>query len=556
MAEQPPSQSLCDGHVLKRLAQAGRDWLDRHHAIVNQLNVFPVPDGDTGTNMLATMRNAVKEAEHDDNSHAGQVAAAIAHGAMMGSRGNSGTILSQLWQGLAYALKDQRVITAELLVRGLRQAADTAYRGVIKPVEGTILTVAREAAEEAEAAYEETQDALEIFERVIARAQDALARTPEMLPILQKAGVVDSGGSGLVYILEGMLRHLRGEAVEATQIVTEQVEDLAAALAPEDELGYGYDVQFILQGDSLDVNAVRAAIDRMGWSTVVVGNERAIKVHVHVHDPGIPLSYGVSLGAISDVVVENMQAQFHEYVRERTEQPAQVPAAPEFVRPELEEEDIGVVAVVSGEGLAQVFRQLGAAELVSGGQTNNPSTQEILDAVQRVPTRNVILLPNNKNIILAAVQAARLATNQQVVVIPTRSMPQGISALLPYDPKGDLQAISEDMRQAKDDVITGEVTTATRNVEINGVICAEGQIIGLVDGALSVSGDNIGDVVKAILDQMCSEACELITLYYGNHILEEDARALVGELTELYPDLEFELVFGGQPHYHYILSAE
>jgi DAK2 domain fusion protein YloV len=353
-----------------------------------------------------------------------------------------------------------------------------------------------------------------------------------------------------------MLRHLRGEAVEATQIVTEQVEDLAAALAPEDELGYGYDVQFILQGDSLDVNAVRAAIDRMGWSTVVVGNERAIKVHVHVHDPGIPLSYGVSLGAISDVVVENMQAQFHEYVRERTEQPAQVPAAPEFVRPELEEEDIGVVAVVSGEGLAQVFRQLGAAELVSGGQTNNPSTQEILDAVQRVPTRNVILLPNNKNIILAAVQAARLATNQQVVVIPTRSMPQGISALLPYDPKGDLQAISEDMRQAKDDVITGEVTTATRNVEINGVICAEGQIIGLVDGALSVSGDNIGDVVKAILDQMCSEACELITLYYGNHILEEDARALVGELTELYPDLEFELVFGGQPHYHYILSAE
>jgi hypothetical protein len=556
MAEQPPSQSLCDGHVLKRLAQAGRDWLDRHHAIVNQLNVFPVPDGDTGTNMLATMRNAVKEAEHDDNSHAGQVAAAIAHGAMMGSRGNSGTILSQLWQGLAYALKDQRVITAELLVRGLRQAADTAYRGVIKPVEGTILTVAREAAEEAEAAYEETQDALEIFERVIARAQDALARTPEMLPILQKAGVVDSGGSGLVYILEGMLRHLRGEAVEATQIVTEQVEDLAAALAPEDELGYGYDVQFILQGDSLDVNAVRAAIDRMGWSTVVVGNERAIKVHVHVHDPGIPLSYGVSLGAISDVVVENMQAQFHEYVRERTEQPAQVPAAPEFVRPELEEEDIGVVAVVSGEGLAQVFRQLGAAELVSGGQTNNPSTQEILDAVQRVPTRNVILLPNNKNIILAAEQAARLATNQQVVVIPTRSMPQGISALLPYDPKGDLQAISEDMRQAKDDVITGEVTTATRNVEINGVICAEGQIIGLVDGALSVSGDNIGDVVKAILDQMCSEACELITLYYGNHILEEDARALVGELTELYPDLEFELVFGGQPHYHYILSAE
>ncbi|RPJ00881.1 MAG: DAK2 domain-containing protein, partial [Chloroflexi bacterium] len=322
MAEQPTPQSsgplICDGHTLKRLAQAGRDWLDVHHAEVNQLNVFPVPDGDTGTNMLMTMRNAVKEAELSDSGAVGQVAATIAHGAMMGSRGNSGTILSQLWQGFAHVLRDQRVLTAELLVRGLRQAADTAYRGVIKPVEGTILTVAREAAEEAEAAYRETQDTVEILDRVVARARDALARTPEMLPILQKAGVVDSGGSGLVYIMEGMLRYLRGETVEMTEHVAEHVDDLAAALAPEDELGYGYDVQFILQGDNLDVNTVRAAIDSMGWSTVVVGDERAIKVHVHVHDPGIPISYGVSLGALSDVVVENMQAQFQDYVRERT----------------------------------------------------------------------------------------------------------------------------------------------------------------------------------------------------------------------------------------------
>jgi DAK2 domain fusion protein YloV len=540
--------------MLKRLARAGRDWLDQHHATVNQLNVFPVPDGDTGTNMLMTMRNAVSEAENNTSSSIGQVAADIAHGAMMGSRGNSGTILSQLWQGFAYTLKDQRTLTAELLVKGLRQASDTAYRGVIKPVEGTILTVAREAAEEAEAAYQDTQDILEIFNRVILRAKDTLERTPEMLPILQKAGVVDSGGSGLVYILEGMQRYLRGEIIEVTHWTTEHVEDLAAALAPEDELGYGYDVQFILQGNNLDVNTVRAAIDQMGWSTLVVGDEHAVKVHVHVHDPGIPLSYAVSLGALSDVVVENMQAQFQDYLQERA-QTSQSPRV-DYARPELDPDDVGVVAVASGEGIAQVFRQLGATELVMGGQTNNPSTQEILDAVQRVPVHKIILLPNNKNIILAAEQAARLATDQEVIVIPTRSMPQGISALLPYDPKSDLTSLAEAMLEAKDNVVTGEVTTATRSVEIDGVTVNEGQIIGLVDGSLAVAGDNLNGVVRDVLDQMCLDMCELITLYYGNNVQEPDARVLADELSERYADLEFELVFGGQPHYHYIMSAE
>ncbi len=558
MAEQSSSPLTaplpCDGDMLKRLAQAGRDWLDQHHAIVNQLNVFPVPDGDTGTNMLMTMRNAVKEAENNTSGAVGQVAADIAHGAMMGSRGNSGTILSQLWQGFAHTLKDQRSLNAELLVKGLRQAADTAYRGVIKPVEGTILTVAREAAEEAEAAYQDTQDILEIFDRVVIRAKDALERTPDMLPILQKAGVVDSGGSGLVYIMEGMQRYLRGETIEVTHRAAEHIEDLAAALAPEDELGYGYDVQFILQGNNLDVNTVRAAIDQMGWSTVVVGDERAVKVHVHVHDPGIPLSYAVSQGAVSDVVVENMQAQFQDYVRERTQSPQS--AAMEYAKPELDPEDVGVVAVASGDGIAQVFRQLGATELVMGGQTNNPSTQEILDAVQRVPTRNIILLPNNKNIILAAEQAARLATDQEVIVIPTRSMPQGISALLPYDPKGELQSLAEAMLEAKDSVVTGEVTTATRSVEINGVAVNAGQVIGLVDGSLAVAGDNLNSVVRDILNRMCVDACELVTLYYGNNVQEQDARALVNELSDRYTELEFELVFGGQPHYHYIMSAE
>ncbi len=551
--------TACDGHALIRLAQAGRDWLDQHHALVNQLNVFPVPDGDTGTNMLMTMRNAVKEAAANDSGHIGQVAADIAHGAMMGSRGNSGTILSQLWQGFAHALRDEPVLTAELLVQGLREAADTAYRGVIKPVEGTILTVAREAAEEAEAALDETQDVLDILERVVARAKDTLARTPQMLPILQKAGVVDSGGSGLVFIMEGMLRHIKGEAIAVTEVQAEDAQDLATTLAPEDEEGYGYDVQFILKGEHLNVNAIRAAIDEMGWSTVVVGNENVIKVHVHVHDPGRPLSYGVTLGTISDIVVENMQEQYHGYVQERSQAPDPVAlpvAGPDLDGPALAPDDIGVVSVAAGEGLARVFRQLGTTELVMGGQTNNPSTQEILEAIQRVPTRHVILLPNNKNIILAAEQAARLATDKDVIVIPTRTMPQGISALLPYDPQGDFEEVAEAMSQARDEVSTGEITTATRSVELNGIQVVEGQIIGLVDGTLAVAGDDLAEVLIQTLDQMCAGPCELITLYYGDNVRQDEAESMLEALRDIHAEKEFELVYGGQAHYHYILSAE
>jgi len=551
--------ATADGRILRTLVEAGRDWLDQHHALVNQLNVFPVPDGDTGTNMLMTMRNALKEAGAYDGTHAGQVAAKIAHGAMMGSRGNSGTILSQIWQGFAHALRDHATFDAELLAHALREASDTAYRGVIKPVEGTILTVAREAAEEAVAAYPTHRDLAELMDHVVLRAKDALARTPDMLPILQKAGVVDSGGSGLVFILEGMARSLRGESVEQITAAPVVVEDLATALAPEDELGYGYDVQFIIAGRDLNVGVIRSAIDAMGWSTLVVGNEEAVKVHVHVHDPGIPLSYGIGLGALSDIVVENMQAQYQEYLRERTGQPpaetvaAEEPPAPAF---DLEADDIGVVAVASGDGLARVFRQLGATELVMGGQTNNPSTQEILDAIQRVPTKKIVLLPNNKNIILAAEQAARLATDQDVVIVPTRTMPQGISALLPYDPQGDLAETARAMDQAKDEVVTGEVTTATRSVELDGVEVSEGQIIGLVDGVLAVSGDSLEQVLRDVLAQMRADEHELVTLYYGNGIHRAEAEALVSALHESYDALEFEIVFGGQPHYHFILSAE
>ncbi len=559
VSKQPSDSPAADGQMLRTLVQAGCDWLDQHHALVNQLNVFPVPDGDTGTNMLMTMRNAIKEASAYSGNHAGQVAAKIAHGAMMGSRGNSGTILSQIWQGFAHALRDHETFDAELLARALREAADTAYRGVIKPVEGTILTVAREAAEAAEAATSEHRTLTAMMDHVVKHAKDTLERTPEMLPILQKAGVVDSGGSGLVFIFEGMARSLRGEQIDSVAAAPVEVEDLATALAPEDEMGYGYDVQFIITGRDLNVPVIRSAIDAMGWSTLVVGTDEAVKVHVHVHDPGIPLSYGISLGTLSDIVVENMQEQYQEYLRERTSNPSAAPAADEeepISAFELGEDDIGIVAVASGEGLARVFRQLGATELVMGGQTNNPSTQEILDAIQRVPTKKVILLPNNKNIILAAEQAARLAIDQDVMIIPTRTMPQGISALLPYDPQGDLAATAQAMEAAKDDVVTGEITTATRSVELNGVEVNQGQLIGLVDGVLAAAGDDLDEVLREVLVQMRAADHELITLYYGNGVHRAEAESLVDALSDTYDAVEFEIVFGGQPHYHFILSAE
>lgn len=398
-----------------------------------------------------------------------------------------------------------------------------------------------------------------MMDHVVKHAKDTLERTPEMLPILQKAGVVDSGGSGLVFIFEGMARSLHGEQIDSVAAAPVEVEDLATALAPEDEMGYGYDVQFIITGRDLNVPVIRSAIDAMGWSTLVVGTDEAVKVHVHVHDPGIPLSYGISLGTLSDIVVENMQEQYQEYLRERTSNPSAAPAADEeepISAFELGEDDIGIVAVASGEGLARVFRQLGATELVMGGQTNNPSTQEILDAIQRVPTKKVILLPNNKNIILAAEQAARLAIDQDVMIIPTRTMPQGISALLPYDPQGDLAATAQAMEAAKDDVVTGEITTATRSVELNGVEVNQGQLIGLVDGVLAAAGDDLDEVLREVLVQMRAADHELITLYYGNGVHRAEAESLVDALSDTYDAVEFEIVFGGQPHYHFILSAE
>jgi uncharacterized protein len=556
------SYLTCDGQELKALANAGMQWLESHYRRVNELNVFPVPDGDTGTNMLLTMRNACQEVAKEKSNDASKIAGKLAYGAMMGSRGNSGTIMSQIWKGFAQSLGDSKTFDVPQAVKALRVAADTAYRGVQRPVEGTILTVAREIAEEAEAQAANTQDLQELLEKIVARGWDAVARTPDLLPKLKEAGVVDSGGSGLVYIYEGMLRYMRGEPVKIegqTAPTDEELDheehDLAEILDPG-ELGYGYDVQFVIKGEGLNPDTVKAAMESMGDSVVVVGNESAVKVHVHVHNPGHPLHYGANLGILLDVVVENMQVQYEEYLKKHGGQ-AKAPEAQPLELAQVEPGQIGVVAVIAGDGLAGVFQQLGVAGLVTGGQTNNPSTEEILTAIQKINTGKIIILPNNKNIILAAEQASQLAQNKQCIVVPTRSFAEGVSAMLPYQPDGDINAVATAMTRAKENVITGEVTTATRTVELDGVKVTEGQTIGLLNGKLAYSGESVEEVMRGLLAAIEDlEDMELATLYYGDSLHESEAEKLATALAEDFSHLEFETVYGGQPHYQVIFSVE
>ncbi|UCC64620.1 MAG: DAK2 domain-containing protein [Anaerolineae bacterium] len=532
----------CDGQVLKHLIEAGLAWLEQHSAAVNALNVFPVPDGDTGTNMLLTLQSAYKEIVTSPETSIAEVAQAAAYGALMGARGNSGVILSQILRGFAHGVDGCQAFDADDFASALRSASETAYKGVIQPVEGTILTVIRESAEAAEAIVSDTDDLKQVLAHVVHEAAASVARTPMLLQVLREAGVVDAGGQGLYLILEGMLRYVRGETVRYNGALEAEVSLLRAeAVAGE----YGYDVQFIIQGDSLSVDEVRTAISSMGDSVLVVGDARAIKVHVHTPEPGTPLNYGVGVGALSQVIVENMQEQYQEFVMGQA-RPA--PAVEEIC-------DIASVAVASGEGLARVFESLGVSAVVRGGQTMNPSTEDLLKAVEAASVDNVILLPNNSNVILAAEQAKALS-QKNVVVVLTKTMPQGVGAMLAFNYQADLETNARVMARAAAGVETIEVTTATRDVEISGVAVREGQIIGLLNDQLQAVGDSPEEVILAILSELDLTDFEIITVYWGQDVTQDEAEALVAQIEDLGADLEIELVIGGQPHYFYILSLE
>jgi len=567
-----------DGVRLRDLLLAGMTWLDRHHDIVNALNVFPVPDGDTGTNMLLTMRSAYKEITTESLQSAGEVCRAAAHGALMGARGNSGVILSQILRGFSKSLDGSVTISGPQFAAALAEGSRVAYKGVNRPVEGTILTVVREAAAAAEDAAKADPDLRFIMARTVHAADEAVANTPKLLPVLAQTGKVDSGGKGLFFILEGMYRALMGETttVEAAPEVTLEV---ALEVRPAKgrrqlpPLVYGFDVQFLVEGQDLDIDGIRSQITAMGDCALVEGEPSLVKVHVHVPNPGVPLSYAVSLGFITEVIVENMDdmhlpemppgydpfppRQYAESLAVEGSQAQQTSSGPDFAAEPEVIEGPAIVAVVSGLGLTRVFRSLGAHYIVPGGQTMNPSTQDLLEAIEKANSSQVIILPNNTNIIMAAQQAAALASQgKSVAIVSSKTIPQGISALLALNPHAELDRNVHTMTLALGTVQTGEVTIAVHDAHFDGIAVHAGDIIGLVNDALTATGGTSSEVVKQLLEQMDASNAEVITLYHGQPVTAEGARALQQELAGLYPNQEVEMVDGGQPFYHYIISAE
>lgn len=540
-----------DGQALKRLTEASLAWLKTNQQSVNALNVFPVPDGDTGTNMLLTMTSAWNEIKDSGEKHVGRMAALIAKGALMGARGNSGVILSQLWRGFARALQDAECIDAAGLVNALREARDTAYKGVVKPVEGTILTVAKDAAAAADVALAETQDPIEILEKCVPAAAESVERTPDLLPVLKQAGVVDAGGKGLFYIMEGALRHIYGQPLDVAETTLRPLSALRLDEAMQEvEEGQDYEVvvDFFPNGQ-FKLEKFYKRLEEMGTSIQVGEGEGMYRMHIHVPlDMRYePVDYIMSIGTITKVAMENLVAQMDDVNAKVKGQKLELA--------KVEPNQVGVVVVSPGQGLSRIFASLGVAAIVEGGQTMNPSTQEILAAFENLPTNKIIILPNNRNIIMTANQAQEV-TVKKVEVVPSKSIPQGLAAMLLHNPDGDLEELAGKMTKALTSVRTGEITVATRSVEIEGVKVEEGQVIGLLDGKLVASAKSVEAAVLDLLKKVKAEERELVTLIYGEGVGQNQANQIADAVRAAYPRLELELQDGGQPHYQLILSIE
>ncbi len=556
--------SIFDGQDLKKAILAGAAWLEENREVLNALNVFPVPDGDTGSNMSATMKSAIRNIVNSSETSAGVLAAKIAHDALLGARGNSGVILSQTLRGIALGLDKKTTFTAPDFALALQEASKLAYRAVLKPVEGTILTVVRETAEAAKLSAERGDDLVGLMQEVIIAARQSVARTPDLLPTLKQAGVVDAGGQGFCTLLEGIGHYIRGETTASqaasipahngsTPLVTQvapQTHIKKGRVTVEEE--FGYEVVFLLRGSNLDVEGIRQAIvDMGGVSTVVAGDEKMLKVHTHTLTPGKILDYGVSLGSLLDINIENLQEQSLTYEAESKAEHA----ADTLTYSHTYLTHIATVAVVSGSGFEKVFQGLGVNTIVAGGQTMNPSIEELLAAVEEVPADKVILLPNNSNVILSAQQVTGLTT-KDVYVIPCRTLPQGIAALLSFNFDDNFKTNCQTMTEATKHIQTAEITTAIRSVQIDGIHVREGDFIGLINGNLSIAGQNMTQVISDTLQRINIDNYEIVTIYYGKDVREEEAQQTAERIKKQYSQLEIEVVNGGQPYYAYILSAE
>ncbi len=539
-----------DGQGFKELVSAGLHWLRANSSVVNALNVFPVPDGDTGTNMVLTMESAYEEIEPLAEPDLGRIIQELAQGALMGARGNSGVILSQLWRGFAHAATGHATLTPEVLAKAFSEARDTAYRGVVRPVEGTILTVSKDMATAAEQSIRNESDVVRMLEEVVEAAALSVERTPELLPILKDAGVVDSGGKGLYFIFEGMLRYINGQQLEEAELVVKSLSamDFEGAMQEVEE---GQDYEVIVDfrpNGSLDLKGFYDQLEGMGTSIQVGEGDGMYRVHIHVPTENryLPIDYAMSIGTITKVHIENLMDQMDGL---EAQSEAKIELQP------VEPGQIGVVAVSPGSGISRVFASLGVHALVAGGQTMNPSTKEIVAAFEDLPCDKVIILPNNKNIIMAA-EGAREVSVKQVAVIASRTIPQGLAAMLSFNPDGDFDDVVGGMQECLQEVETGEITTATRTVEIDGVSVSEGSIISLHNGKLVASADTLLDGCLKFLEHAHAEEHELITLFYGADVSREEADRIAAEIQEVYPDHEIEVQSGGQAHYQFIFSVE
>lgn len=556
--------------LLARMFLAGAKNLDSKKDWINELNVFPVPDGDTGTNMTMTIMSAAKEVSSLTNPTMAELAKAISSGSLRGARGNSGVILSQLFRGFCKVIKEYDEIDVTILCEACQKAVETAYKAVMKPKEGTILTVAKGAAEKALELSDETEDVVTFVEEVIKRAEYVLDQTPEMLPVLKQAGVVDSGGQGLVQVLKGAYDALIGKEIDYT------IEGAPTGAAPakisaetEADIKFGYCTEFIIvlnapMSDN-EEHAYKAFLESIGDSIVVVADDEIVKTHVHTNDPGLALQKALTFGSLSKIKIDNMREEHQEKLikdsqklaaQQKAEEEAYEAAQADEKTNNMPAKEMGFVSVSIGEGMNEVFRGLGVDYLIEGGQTMNPSTEDMLNAIEHVNAKTVFILPNNKNIIMAANQAVDLVEDKQIIVIPTKTIPQGITALVNYIPDHSAEENKEQMMAEIENVKTGQVTYAVRDTEIDGKTIKQNDFMGIGDKSILSVGTDLRATTLEMVDAMVDEDSAIVSIYFGSDSDEDSANELAAAIEEKYPDVEVEVNDGGQPIYYYVISVE
>jgi uncharacterized protein len=541
------NKEIIDGKMLKRMLAAASQNLHEHKDVINALNVFPVPDGDTGTNMALTMDAALREAGKTGTERLDKLMEMAANGSLMGARGNSGVILSQLFRGFAKDIVGKEQLTTMDLAFAMKRASDTAYKAVMKPTEGTILTVARESAEKAMEVAQSVHNMDQFLQLVIQEANESLIRTPDLLKVLKDAGVVDSGGKGLVSILEGAYNGLTGK--EIVPVETASIIQTIDELHQNASLEYGYCTEFIIHGSDNQLEQYRDKIEIYGDSMLVVGNDEVIKVHIHTNHPGKVMEEALKVGYLSDIKIDNMRLQHrHKVFQEKPETGFKAD-------PSEETQSYGMITVAMGEGISKIFQDFTVDVVIEGGQTMNPSTEDFMNAIDKINAHHIFIMPNNGNIIMAANQAKALST-KAITVIPTKTVPQGISAVLAFNPEAALEDNETAMNQAIGLVRTGQVTFAVRDTEMNGLTIQKGAMIGLADKEILAAGKDVTQVSLDLVGKMVRKGDEILTVYYGEEVSEVMAIDLEEKLTQIYPDLEVEVYYGGQPLYYYIFSLE